>query len=126
MAKDEPPDEWDDGEEEEKIVEKVQVGRKEKDLEFLLQDVVRDKTQDDYLKRDLQKKRADPKYQDMLVRITMSRPLFTEGSEQMTKYTNNKVVLKWPAGSALLFLSRDNFLPAVMLNQSFKVCLLLM
>lgn len=64
--KDEPPDQWDEEEQQE---EKEKVRAKEKDLEYLFHKVVRDSDLDDYLKRDLQGKKLDLKYQEMLVRI---------------------------------------------------------
>ena len=39
-----------------------------KDLEYLFQDIIRKPTLDQELKKDLQLKRADSKYLDMLVR----------------------------------------------------------
>uniref|UniRef100_A0A667YSW1 ATP-dependent DNA/RNA helicase DHX36 n=1 Tax=Myripristis murdjan TaxID=586833 RepID=A0A667YSW1_9TELE len=61
--KDEPPDQWDEEEQQE---EKEKVRAKEKDLEYLFHKVVRDSDLDDYLKRDLQGKKLDLKYQEML------------------------------------------------------------
>ncbi len=71
VAKDEPPDTWDD-EEQEKEEEKEKLRGKDKDLEFLFQEVLRDSSLDDYLKRDLQSKKSDPKYKEMLVNILIS------------------------------------------------------
>ncbi|XP_042336939.1 ATP-dependent DNA/RNA helicase DHX36-like, partial [Plectropomus leopardus] len=65
VVKDEPPDAWDDEEEQEKE-EKEKLRRNDKDLEFLFQEVVRDSSLDDRLKRDLQSKKSDPKYNEML------------------------------------------------------------
>jgi hypothetical protein len=80
VVKDEPPDAWDGDEEEEevkkvKVVVKpqvkpqVKVQGKEKDLEYLFQEVQRDESLDEFLMKDLQSKRMEPKYQEMLVRI---------------------------------------------------------
>lgn len=74
-VKDEPPDKWDVEEEEqhqqqkeeEKDKDKEKLRRKDKDLEFLFQEVVRDNSLDDWLKRDLHSKKLDPKYKEMLV-----------------------------------------------------------
>lgn len=67
-VKDEPPDTWD---EEEQLPEghedKEILRRKDKDLEFLFQEVRRNTSLDDRLKRDLQEKKSDPKYKEMLV-----------------------------------------------------------
>uniref|UniRef100_A0A7N6BDQ6 ATP-dependent DNA/RNA helicase DHX36 n=1 Tax=Anabas testudineus TaxID=64144 RepID=A0A7N6BDQ6_ANATE len=68
VAKDEPPDKWDDDEQED-VEEKQKLKMKDKDLEFLFQDVVRDGSLDDFLKRDLKSKKSDPKYQEMLVSV---------------------------------------------------------
>lgn len=65
-VKDEPPDQWDEEDQEEEAAKPV---IKDKDLEFLHQEVVRDRSLDDYLKRDLQSKKSDAKYKEMLVRV---------------------------------------------------------
>lgn len=71
VTKDEPPDKWDeDGQED--VEEKEKLRMKDKDLEFLFQEVVRDSSLDDYLKRDLQSKKSDPKYKEMLVSILVA------------------------------------------------------
>lgn len=72
VAKDEPPDKWDEEEQQEEEVKKEKLRRKDKDLEFLFQEVVRDSSLDDCLKRDLQSKKSDPKYKEMLVNIMIS------------------------------------------------------
>lgn len=70
-VKDEPPDTWDEeeqlleGDKEEE--EKKTLERKDKDLEFLFQEVQRNGSLDDRLKRDLQEKKSEPKYKEMLV-----------------------------------------------------------
>ncbi|XP_059187747.1 ATP-dependent DNA/RNA helicase DHX36 [Centropristis striata] len=64
-VKDEPPDTWDD-EDQQEHEEKEKLRRKDKDLEFLFQEVVRDGSLDERLKRDLQSKKSDPKYKEML------------------------------------------------------------
>lgn len=70
-VKDEPPDTWDDGEQQPEESEKDHKERvRDKDLEFLFQEVVRDNALDEWLKKDLQSKKSDRKYKDMLVRIT--------------------------------------------------------
>ncbi|XP_028276111.1 ATP-dependent DNA/RNA helicase DHX36 [Parambassis ranga] len=62
-VKDEAPDRWDD--EEEQGEEKKPM-MKDKDLEFLLQETVQDRSLDEHLKRDLQSKKMDLKYKEML------------------------------------------------------------
>ena len=68
-VKDETPDNWDEDQEEE---EQKKMIIKDKDLEFLFQDVVRDGSLDDYLKRDLQSKQTDYKYKEMLVGVFLT------------------------------------------------------
>lgn len=70
-VKDEPPDTWDEEEplpegHEEREDKEIQI-KKDKDLDFLFQDVRRNGSLDDRLKRDLQEKKSDPKYKEMLV-----------------------------------------------------------
>uniref|UniRef100_A0A7N6BD27 ATP-dependent DNA/RNA helicase DHX36 n=1 Tax=Anabas testudineus TaxID=64144 RepID=A0A7N6BD27_ANATE len=91
VAKDEPPDKWDDDEQED-VEEKQKLKMKDKDLEFLFQDVVRDGSLDDFLKRDLKSKKSDPKYQEMLVSelvelINANRVLVVSGETGCGKTT---------------------------------------
>lgn len=77
VVKDEPPDTWDDEEQQEKEKEKGKeeketLRRKDRDLEFLIQEVARDGSLDDRLKRDLQSKKSESKYKEMLVRIQIT------------------------------------------------------
>lgn len=74
VVKDEPPDVWDEEEQQQQLQreEKEILRRKDKDLEFLFQEIVRDGSLDDRLKRDLQSKKSDPKYKEMLVSIMIS------------------------------------------------------
>lgn len=70
-VKDEPPDSWDEGvqqQEESERDDKEKVRVRDRDLEFLFQDVVRDSSLDEWLKNDLQSKKSDRKYKEMLVR----------------------------------------------------------
>lgn len=70
-VKDEPPDSWDEGvqlQEESERDDKEKVRVRDRDLEFLYQDLVRDSSLDEWLKKDLQTKKSDRKYQEMLVR----------------------------------------------------------
>lgn len=66
-AKDEPPDNWDEDDEDD--VEKEKPLSEDKDLEFLFQEVVRDAAVDEDLKRDLQSKKTDRNYNEMLVSV---------------------------------------------------------
>lgn len=72
QVKDETPDNWDEEEQEqEEEGEKEEKRRtKDKDLEFLFQEVVRDSSVDDSLKRSQQRMKSDPKYQEMLVSVS--------------------------------------------------------
>ena len=83
VVKDETPDQWDDDDEEEqqqqrqqqrqrRQEDKEELRKKDKDLEFLFQEVRRDSSLDERLQRDLQSKKSDPKYKEMLVSIMIS------------------------------------------------------
>ncbi|XP_056139059.1 ATP-dependent DNA/RNA helicase DHX36 [Lampris incognitus] len=90
VVKDETPDTWDDEEEQEKEKEKFRC--KEKDLEYLLQEVSRNKTQDDVLKTDLQRKKSDRKYQEML-KFREKLPAFKMREELVELINSNHVVV---------------------------------
>lgn len=70
-VKDDPPDTWDEEEQlpegHEEKEDKEILRWKDKDLDFLFQEVCRNSSLDDRLKRDLQEKKSDPKYKEMLV-----------------------------------------------------------
>uniref|UniRef100_A0A4W6C503 ATP-dependent DNA/RNA helicase DHX36 n=1 Tax=Lates calcarifer TaxID=8187 RepID=A0A4W6C503_LATCA len=93
VAKDEPPDNWDEEEQQQPQLqqeEKEKLRRKDKDLEFLFQEVVRDNSLDDYLKRDLQNKKSDPKYKEMLELVELinsNRVLVVSGETGCGKTT---------------------------------------
>ncbi|XP_037533774.1 ATP-dependent DNA/RNA helicase DHX36 [Nematolebias whitei] len=89
-VKDEPPDNWDEEDQEEKKEEKPL--RKDKDLEFLFQEVVRDRSMDEDLKRDLHSKASDPKYKEML---TATDLLFMSSRIQL----NNSAVQNVPSAA---------------------------
>ncbi|XP_040901545.1 ATP-dependent DNA/RNA helicase DHX36 [Toxotes jaculatrix] len=91
VAKDEPPDKWDE-EEEQQEEEKEKLRRKDKDLEFLFQEVVRDSSLDDFLKRDLQSKRSDPKYKEML-KFRENLPSYGKKEELVELISSNRVVV---------------------------------
>ncbi|XP_008307701.1 ATP-dependent DNA/RNA helicase DHX36 [Cynoglossus semilaevis] len=68
-VKEEPPDTWEEDDKDELQQEKEKKERhryNDKDLEFLFQEVVRDCSLDDDLRQDLQNKRSDPRYREML------------------------------------------------------------
>lgn len=85
-VKDEPPDKWD---EEEEVAKPV---IKDKDLEFLHQEVVRDRSLDDYLKRDLQSKKSDAKYKEML-KFREKLPSYGKKEELVTLINSNRVLV---------------------------------
>uniref|UniRef100_A0A665U0I7 ATP-dependent DNA/RNA helicase DHX36 n=1 Tax=Echeneis naucrates TaxID=173247 RepID=A0A665U0I7_ECHNA len=97
VNKDEPPDAWDEEEqqeeeEEEKEKEKEKWRVKDKDLEYLFQELARDNSLDDYLKRDLQSKRSDPKYKEIpSYPISYLLPHFH--SQELVKLINSNRVL---------------------------------
>ncbi|XP_044057746.1 ATP-dependent DNA/RNA helicase DHX36 [Siniperca chuatsi] len=90
VAKDEPPDKWD--EEEQPEEEKEKLRRKDKDLEFLFQEVVRDSSLDDCLKRDLQSKKSDPKYKEML-KFREKLPSYGKKEELVELINLNRVLV---------------------------------
>ncbi|XP_034024153.1 ATP-dependent DNA/RNA helicase DHX36 [Thalassophryne amazonica] len=90
VAKDEPPDSWDEeGQQEE---EKEKLYRKDKDLEYLFQEATRDRALDEYLKRDLLSKKSDPKYQDMLT-FREKLPSFNKREELLELIFCNRVLV---------------------------------
>lgn len=60
-------DDDDDDDVEQQQMKGVEDRKKDKDLEFLLQEIARDVSLDESLKRDLQSKKTHPKYKEMLV-----------------------------------------------------------
>uniref|UniRef100_A0A8C9ZQG9 ATP-dependent DNA/RNA helicase DHX36 n=1 Tax=Sander lucioperca TaxID=283035 RepID=A0A8C9ZQG9_SANLU len=93
VVKDEPPEAWDEEEqqqEEEEEEEKEKLRREDKDLEFLFQEVARNSSLDDSLKRDLQSKESDPKYKEMLELVQLinsNRVLVVSGETGCGKTT---------------------------------------
>lgn len=67
-VKDEPPDNWDEDDQDEEKKEEKPL-RNDKDLEFLFQEVVRESSMDEFLKRDLHSKESESKYKEMLVSV---------------------------------------------------------
>uniref|UniRef100_A0A671V608 ATP-dependent DNA/RNA helicase DHX36 n=1 Tax=Sparus aurata TaxID=8175 RepID=A0A671V608_SPAAU len=71
VVKDETPDQWDGDDDEEEQQQqqqqedKEELRKKDKDLEFLFQEVRRDSSLDERLQRDLQSKKSDSKYKEM-------------------------------------------------------------
>ncbi|XP_015225790.1 PREDICTED: ATP-dependent RNA helicase DHX36 isoform X1 [Cyprinodon variegatus] len=90
--KDEPPDNWDEGDEEEEKVEKERPIRNDKDVEFLLQEVVRDPLMDEELKRDLQSKKTDPSYKEML-KFREKLPSYSKREDLVRLINSNPVVV---------------------------------
>uniref|UniRef100_A0A669DQ63 ATP-dependent DNA/RNA helicase DHX36 n=1 Tax=Oreochromis niloticus TaxID=8128 RepID=A0A669DQ63_ORENI len=88
-VKDEPPDKWDEEDQEEEVAKPV---IKDKDLEFLHQEVVRDRSLDDYLKRDLQSKKSDAKYKEML-KFREKLPSYGKKEELVTLINSNRVLV---------------------------------
>uniref|UniRef100_A0A672YPY7 RNA helicase n=1 Tax=Sphaeramia orbicularis TaxID=375764 RepID=A0A672YPY7_9TELE len=87
QAKDEPPDMWDEDEQEE---DKEKLRIPDKDAEFLLQEIVRDRSLDDYLKSDLESKKSDMKYKEMLELVELinsNRVLVVSGETGCGKTT---------------------------------------
>ena len=70
VVKDAPPDKWDEEEQQEELKEKPRSN--DRDLEYLIQKLVKDSSLDEFLIRDLQSKKLDPKYKEMLVSIIIS------------------------------------------------------
>uniref|UniRef100_A0A3Q3J847 RNA helicase n=1 Tax=Monopterus albus TaxID=43700 RepID=A0A3Q3J847_MONAL len=102
VAKDEPPDTWDEDEqqqqqqqqeeEEEEEEDKEKLIRKDRDLEFLFHEVVRDCSLDDYLKKDLQTKRSVPKYKEML-KFREKLPSYGKKEELVQLINSNRVLV---------------------------------
>ncbi|GAA6225794.1 ATP-dependent RNA helicase DHX36 [Lates japonicus] len=93
VAKDEPPDNWDEEEQQQQQQkDKEKLRRKDKDLEFLFQEVVRDNSLDDYLKRDLQNKKSDPKYKEML-KFREKLPSYGKKEELVQLINSNRVLV---------------------------------
>ncbi|XP_023153570.2 ATP-dependent DNA/RNA helicase DHX36 [Amphiprion ocellaris] len=89
-AKDEPPDTWDEDDQEEE--EKEKPIRKDKDLEYLFQEVVRDRSLDNDLKRDLQSKSSDTKYREML-KFREKLPSYSKKEELVELINSNRVLV---------------------------------
>ncbi|XP_074498368.1 ATP-dependent DNA/RNA helicase DHX36 [Sebastes fasciatus] len=99
VVKDETPDAWDEDEqqqqqqdEEEEKEEKEKLRRKDKDLEYLYQEVVRDESLDDRLKRDLQSKKSDYKYKEML-KFREKLPSYGKREELVELISLNRVLV---------------------------------
>ncbi|XP_026171488.1 ATP-dependent DNA/RNA helicase DHX36 [Mastacembelus armatus] len=90
VAKDEPPDKWDEDEQQQDEKEKLM--RVHEDLEFLFHEVVRDVSLDSYLKRDLQSKKSDPKYGEML-KFRKKLPSFAKEEELVQLINSNRVLV---------------------------------
>uniref|UniRef100_A0A1A8QZ52 ATP-dependent DNA/RNA helicase DHX36 n=1 Tax=Nothobranchius rachovii TaxID=451742 RepID=A0A1A8QZ52_9TELE len=89
-VKDEPPENWDEEDQEED--KKEEPMRKDKDLEFLFQEVVRDTLKDDHFKMDLQSKKSDWKYKEML-KFREKLPSFGKKEELVELINSNSVLV---------------------------------
>ncbi|MEQ2252288.1 hypothetical protein ILYODFUR_020227 [Ilyodon furcidens] len=88
--KDEPPENWDEDDKDE--AEKKKLIRNDKDLEFLFQEVVRDSSMDDDLKRDLQSKKTDLNYKEML-KFREKLPSHGKKEELVQLINSNRVLV---------------------------------
>ncbi|XP_075892371.1 ATP-dependent DNA/RNA helicase DHX36 [Nelusetta ayraudi] len=94
-VKDEPPDSWDEGvqqQEESEKDDKEKVRVRDKDLEFLFQEVVRDNSLDEWLKKDLQSKKSDRKYKEMLT-FREKLPSYSKKEELVRLINSNQVLV---------------------------------
>ncbi|KAI4815840.1 hypothetical protein KUCAC02_005967 [Chaenocephalus aceratus] len=87
VVKDEAPDAWDKDDQQ----EKESLKKKDKELEFLCQEVVRDSSLDERLQRDLQSKKSDPKYKEML-KFREKLPSYKK-KEELVQLINSSRVL---------------------------------
>ncbi|KAM9801453.1 ATP-dependent DNA/RNA helicase DHX36 [Neosynchiropus ocellatus] len=100
VVKDEPPDAWDEDEPQEQLQQQQPKQEKDwgkqkwrdKDLDFLFQEVVRDNSLDDRLQADLQKKTSDPKYTDML-QFREKLPSYGKKEELVELINSNRVLV---------------------------------
>ncbi|XP_041849753.1 ATP-dependent DNA/RNA helicase DHX36 [Melanotaenia boesemani] len=88
-VKDEPPENWDDDQEH---GEKEILLRRDKDLEFLFQEVVRDGSLDAFLKRDLESKKSDSKYKEML-KFREKLPSYGKKEDLVELINSNRVLV---------------------------------
>ncbi|KAF0030351.1 hypothetical protein F2P81_017082 [Scophthalmus maximus] len=91
VVKDELPDNWDEEDPQEEE-EREKLRRTDKDLEFLFQDVVRDGSLDDDLMRDLQSKKSNPKYKEML-KFREKLPSYRKKEELVELINSNSVLV---------------------------------
>ncbi|XP_074534892.1 ATP-dependent DNA/RNA helicase DHX36 [Halichoeres trimaculatus] len=99
VIKDETPDNWDDDAEQQQPWQQLEVKeekdklrRQDKDLEFLFHNVVRDGALDDSLMRDLQNKKSDPKYKEML-KFREKLPSYGKKEELVELINSNRVLV---------------------------------
>uniref|UniRef100_A0A671V4Q1 ATP-dependent DNA/RNA helicase DHX36 n=1 Tax=Sparus aurata TaxID=8175 RepID=A0A671V4Q1_SPAAU len=96
IVKDETPDQWDGDDDEEEQQQqqqqedKEELRKKDKDLEFLFQEVRRDSSLDERLQRDLQSKKSDSKYKEML---KFREKLPSYGKKELVELINSNRVL---------------------------------
>uniref|UniRef100_A0A3B3WVP6 RNA helicase n=1 Tax=Poecilia mexicana TaxID=48701 RepID=A0A3B3WVP6_9TELE len=89
-AKDEPPDNWDEDDEDD--VEKEKPMSEDEDLEFLFQEVVRDASVDEDLKRDLESKKTDRNYKEML-KFREKLPSYGKKEDLVRLINSNRVLV---------------------------------
>ncbi|KAM3615872.1 uncharacterized protein V6R79_008865 [Siganus canaliculatus] len=92
VVKDETPDTWDEEDQQEVKEEKEKMKWKDKDLEFLFQEVARDSSLDDRLKRDLESKTSDFKYKEML-KFREKLPSYAKKEELVELINSNRVLV---------------------------------
>ncbi|XP_017280214.1 ATP-dependent DNA/RNA helicase DHX36 [Kryptolebias marmoratus] len=90
-VKDEAPDNWDEEDQDEETKEEKPL-RRDKDLEFLFQEVVRDNSKDEYLQRDLHSKKSDSKYKEML-KFREKLPSYGKKEELVELINSNRVLV---------------------------------
>ncbi|XP_030259440.1 ATP-dependent DNA/RNA helicase DHX36 [Sparus aurata] len=98
VVKDETPDQWDGDDDEEEQQQqqqqedKEELRKKDKDLEFLFQEVRRDSSLDERLQRDLQSKKSDSKYKEML-KFREKLPSYGKKEELVELINSNRVLV---------------------------------
>ncbi|CAJ1065307.1 ATP-dependent DNA/RNA helicase DHX36 [Xyrichtys novacula] len=98
VIKDEPPDSWDAEEQQQQqhqqqqLEERERLRKQDRDLEFLFQDVIRDNSLDESLKIDLQNKKSDPKYKEML-KFREKLPSYAKKEELVDLINSNRVLV---------------------------------
>ncbi|XP_058490743.1 ATP-dependent DNA/RNA helicase DHX36 [Solea solea] len=92
VDKDGPPDRWDEDDHQEEKEDRRTLRSKDKDVEFLFQEVVRDTSLDNDLMRDFMSKRSDPKYREML-KFREKLPSYGKKEELVELIRSNRVLV---------------------------------